>query len=177
VKGPGPKVTSTASAPAPAASPALPNLANDAAVRSFAQAQPGVSTFLGQAHAPAGAAAPQAPVPGTTQAPAPFAQLNPSAPSAPTAKSAPSSDQANASGTATLTGPPTLGSCTRDAVLAGGALLDATPVTYRATLAWVIAYGAPSESAGGSAGVLDRVVVEVRSQSSCSLLDQATLVP
>jgi hypothetical protein len=54
-------------------------------------------------------------------------------------------------------------------------------VTYQATLAWVIAYGAPSESAGGSPGgspgTLDRVIVEVRSQSTCSVLDQATLVP
>jgi hypothetical protein len=117
-----------------------------------------VSTFLGQAHATAGAAAP---------APPAFAQLNPSAPK---------SDRANASGAATQTAPPTLGSCTRDAVLSGSALLGATPVIYQATPAWVIAYGAPS-GAGGSAGTLDRVVVEVRSQSSCSVLDQATLVP
>jgi hypothetical protein len=187
VKGSGPKVTTTASAPAPSASPALPNLANDAEVRSYAQAQPGVRTFLGQAQAPAGAAPPRAPVPATkqapsTQAPSAFAELNPSGgQSAPTAKSAPGSDRANAPGTATQTGRPTLGSCTRDAVLAGGALLAATPVTYETTPAWVIAYGVPSASAGGSAGgsagILDRVVVEVRSQASCSPLDQATLVP
>jgi hypothetical protein len=164
VKASGPKVTSTASAPAPSAPPALPNLGNDAEVRSYARTQPGVSTFLGQGHATAGAAAPQAPLPAPTAAPPAFAQLNPSAPK---------SDRANASGTAPQAGPPTLGSCTRDAVLAGGALLGATPVTYQATPAWVIAYGAPS----GSAGTLDRVVVEVRSQSSCSVLDQATLVP
>jgi hypothetical protein len=173
VKASGPKATTTASAPAPSASPALPNLANDADVRSYARTQPGVSTFLGQAHAPAGAA-PQAPLPASTQAPPPFAQLDPSAgQSAPTTKSAPKSDRANASGTATQPGPPTLGSCTRDAVPAGGALLGAAPVTYQATLAWVIAYGAPS----GSAGTLDRAVVEIRSQSSCSVLDQATLLP
>jgi hypothetical protein len=174
VKVSGPKVTTTATAPAPPASPALPNLANDAEVRSYARTQPGVSTFLGQSHAPAGAPAPQAPLPASTPAPPAFAQLNPSAgQSAPTTRSAPSSDRANASGAATQPGPPTLGSCSRDAVPPGGALLGATPVTYRATPAWFIAYGAPS----GSAGTLDRVVVEVRSQSSCSLLDQATLVP
>jgi anti-sigma factor RsiW len=169
VKASGPKVTSTASAPAPSASPALPSLANDAEVRSYARTQPGVSTFLGQGHAPAGAAAaPQAPLPAPTAAPPAVAQVNPPAPK---------SDRANASGAATQAGPPTLGSCTRDAVLSGGALLGATPVTYKATPAWVIAYGAPSGSPGGSAGTLDRVVVEVRSQSSCSVLDQATLVP
>jgi Putative zinc-finger len=172
VKASGPKVTSTASAPAPSASPALPSLANDAEVRSYARTQPGVSTFLGQGHAPAGAAAPQAPLPAPTAAPPAFAQLNPSAPS-----SDGGPDRANASGRSTQAGPPTLGSCTRDAVLAGGALLGATPVTYQATPAWVIAYGAPSGSAGGSAGTLDRVVVEVRSQSSCSVLDRATLAP
>ncbi|MEA2592862.1 MAG: putative zinc-finger [Actinomycetota bacterium] len=168
VKASGPKVTSTASAPAPSASPALPRLATAAEGRSSARTQPGGSTYLGQGHAPAGAAgAPQAPLPAPTAPPA-FAQVNPSAPK---------SDRANASGAATQAGPPTLGSCTRDAVLSGGALLGATPVIYQATPAWVIAYGAPSGSAGGSAGTLDRVVVEVRSQSSCSVLDQATLVP
>jgi len=94
-----------------------------------------------------------------------------------TPKSPPNSDRANAPGTASQTGPPTLGSCARAAVLSGGALLGATAVTYQATPAWVIAYGAPAESAGGSPGTLDRVVVEVRSQSTCSVLDQATLVP
>jgi hypothetical protein len=168
VKGPGPKVSTTASAPAPSASPALPNLANDAELRSYAQAQPGVSTFLGQIHGTAGAAAPRAQVPAVTQTPSAFAELNPlPGQGAPTAKSAPNSDRA------TQTGPPTLGSCSRDAVVAGGALLGATPVTYQAAPAWVIAYGAPS----GSPGTLDRVVVEVRSQSTCSVLDQATLVP
>ena len=174
VKGSGPKVNTTASAPAPSASAALPNLANDAEVRSYAQAQPGVSTFLGQVHGTAGAAAPRAPVPAPTQTPSAFAELNPFAgQGAATPKSPPNSDRANAPGTASQTGPPTLGSCARDAVLSGGALLGATAVTYQATPAWVIAYGAPS----GSPGTLDRVVVEVRSQSTCSVLDQATLVP
>jgi hypothetical protein len=168
VRGSGPKVSTTASAPAPSASPALPNLANDAEVRSYAQAQPGVSTFLGQIHGTAGAAAPPAPVPAATQTPSAFAELNPFAgQGAATPKSAPNSDRAS------QPGPATLGSCTRDTVLSGGALLGATPVTYRATPAWVIAYGAPS----GSPGTLDRVIVQVRSQSTCSVLDQATLVP
>jgi hypothetical protein len=172
VRGSGPKVSTTASAPAPSASVALPSLANDAEVRSYAVGQPGVSTFLGQVHATAGAAAPRAPVPAATETPSAFAELNPPAgQSAPTAKSAPNSDRA------IQPGPPTMGSCTRDAVVAGGALLGATPVTYQATLAWVIAYGAPSESAGGSPATLDRVVVQVRSQATCSVLDQATLVP
>jgi hypothetical protein len=49
-------------------------------------------------------------------------------------------------------------------------------VTYQGTLAWVIAYGAPSAGApSASASTLERVAVEVRSQSSCSVLDQASI--
>ena len=170
----------------PSVSPAVPNLANDADVRSYAQARPGVSSFLGQAQTTTGAAAaPQAPVPvpASTHAPSVFGELNPSAgqrtPSTGQTKSAPSSDRALApQGSASAAGPaappagpPTIGSCTREAVPPGGALLDATPVTYRGTPAWVIAYGASS----GSTSTLDRVAVEVRSQSSCSVLDQATI--
>jgi hypothetical protein len=174
VRGAGPKVSTTASAPAPSVSPAVPNLANDADVRSYARSRPGVSTFLEQTQG--AAAVPQAPLPlpASTQGPSVFGQLNPSTGQTPPAtgqtKSAPSSDRALApQGSATA--PPTLGSCTRDTVPAGSALLEATPVTYQGTLAWVIAYGAPS----GSTSTLDRVAVEVRSQSSCSVLDQATI--
>ena len=169
VKGSGPKGSTTASAPAPSALPTLPNLASDAEVRSYAQAQPGVSTFLGQVHATAGAAAPRAPVPASTQPPSAFAELNPWAgQSAPTPKSAPNSDRALAPAS-----PPTLGSCARAAVPEGAALLEATAVTYQGTPAWVIASGAQS----GSTGTLTRVVVDVRSQSTCTVLDQTTITP
>ena len=169
LRGAGPNATTTASAPAPSASPPGPDLANDADVRSYVRSQPGVRTFLGQPQATAGAAAsPPAPAPAPTQRPSAFGQLNTVTPAPPTTKSAPNSDRAPA-----LQSPPTLGSCTRAAVPEGAALLEATPVTYQGTPAWVIASGVPS----GSTGTLDRVVVDVRSQSTCSVLAQTTITP
>ena len=169
VRGAGPNATTRAAAPAPSASPVGPDLANHAAVRSYAESQPGVRTFLGQPQAAAGgAASPAAPAPAPAQRPLTFGQLNTVAPTAPTTKPAPESDRALAP-----PGPPTLGSCARAAVPEGAALLEATAVTYQGTPAWVIAAGVPS----GSTGTLDRVVVDVRSQSACSVLDQATITP
>ena len=46
-------------------------------------------------------------------------------------------------------------------------------MTYQGTSAWVIASGAQS----GSTGALTRVVVDVRSQSTCTVLDQTTITP
>jgi len=169
VRGAGPNATTRAAAPAPSASPVGPDLANDAAVRSYVESQPGVRTFLGQPQAAAGgAASPGAPAPAPTHGPLTFGQLNTVAPTAPATKPAPESDRALAP-----PGTPTLGSCARAAVPEGAALLEATAVTYQGTPAWVIASGVPS----GSTGTLDRVVVDVRSQSACSVLDQATITP
>src|SRR5205085_7982378 len=123
--------------------------------------RPEVRTFLGQPQAAAGDASPGAPAPAPAQVPSAFGQLNTITPPAPTARPAPNSDRALAPPS-----PPTLGSCARAAVPEGAALLDATAVTYQGTPAWVIASGAQS----GSTGALDRVVVDVRSQSTCTLL-------
>ncbi len=167
VRGAGPNATTRAAAPAPSASPPGPALANDADVRSYVQSRPEVRTFLGQPQA-AGDAAPAAPAPAPTHVPSAFGQLDTITPPAPTARSAPNSDRALAPPS-----PPTLGSCARAAVPEGAALLDATAVTYQGTPAWVIASGAQS----GSTGALDRVVVDVRSQSTCTVLDQTTITP
>ena len=169
VRGGGPNATTTASAPAPSASPPGPTLANDADVRSYVQSRPEVRTFLGQPQAAAGgAASPAAPAPAPTHAPSAFGQLNTVTPTTPTTRSVPNSDRALAPPS-----PPTLGSCARAAVPEGAALLDATAVTYQGTPAWVIASGAQS----GSTGALTRVVVDVRSQSTCTVLDQTTISP
>ena len=173
VRGAGPNTTTKAAAPAPSASPPGPALANDADVRAYVQSRPDVRTFLGQPQAAAGAASPGAPAPAPALVPSVFGQLTrptPTSPSptAPIARSAPNSD-----GEQSPPGPPTLGSCARAAVPAGAALLDATAVTYRGAPAWVIASGAQS----GSTGPLTRVVVDVRSQSTCTLLDQTTITP
>jgi hypothetical protein len=176
VRGAGPSPTTTASAPAPSPAPAVPTLANDADVRSYAQSQAQVRTFLGQPQVAAGApAAPQTAASGSARVPSAFGELaptTPTAPTAPTTKSAPNADRALPSQS-----PPTLGSCTRAAVPAGAALLDATPVIYQGTPAWVIAYGTPPASTEGSNATLDRVVVDVRSQSTCSVLDQTAITP
>ncbi len=168
VRGSGPNATTTTSAPAPSASPPGPTLANDADVRSYVRSRPDVRTFLGQPRAAEGAASPAAPAPAPTQRPSAFGQLNTVTPTTPTTRSAPNSDRALASPS-----PPTLGSCARAAVPEGAALLDATAVTYQGTPAWVIASGTQS----GSTGPLDRVVVDVRSQSTCTVLDQTTITP
>jgi hypothetical protein len=168
VRGAGPNPTTTASSPAPSASPPGPTLANDADVRSYVQSRPEVRTFLGQPQAAAGDASPAAPGPAPAHVPSAFGQLKSATPAAPTARSAPNSDRALAPPS-----PPTLGSCARTAVPEGAALLDATAVTYQGTPAWVIASGAQS----GSTGALDRVVVDVRSQSTCTVLDQTTITP
>jgi negative regulator of sigma E activity len=168
VRGAGPNATTRAAAPAPSASPPGPALANDADVRSYVQSRPEVRTFLGQPQAEAGDASPAAPAPAPAHVPSAFGQLNTITPPAPTARSAPNSDRALAPPS-----PATLGSCARAAVPEGAALLDATAVTYQGTPAWVIASGAQS----GSTGALDRVVVDVRSQSTCTVLDQTTITP
>jgi hypothetical protein len=166
VKGQGPKVTGAASAPlhlTPSPGPP-PNLSSDADVRSYAASLAGVSSFLGQIHVSAGDRIPQAaavPSPGTQQ----FGATN----GAVGAPSVPGTAQKATPGVS----PPTLGSCARDAVPTGAAVLQATPVLYQGAPSWVIAYGASSVTAGA----LDRVIVEVRSQSTCGLLDQATLTP
>jgi hypothetical protein len=167
VRGAGPNATTKVAAPAPSASLPGPALANDAEVRSYVQSRPGVRTFLGQPQAAAGAA-PGAPAPAPAQVPSAFGQLNTVTPTAPTTRSAPNAAEAPAPPS-----PPTLGSCARAAVPEGAALLDATAVTYQGTPAWVIASGAPS----GSTGPLNRVVVDVRSQSTCAVLDQTTITP
>jgi len=168
VRGAGPNATTKASAPAPSASPPGPALANDAEVRAYVQSRPEVRTFLGQPQAAAGAASPGAPAPAPAHVPSVFGQLTGPTPTAPTTRAAPNSDGALAPPS-----PPTLGSCARAAVLEGAALLDATAVTYQGTPAWVIASGAQS----GSTGPLTRVVVDVRSQSTCTVLDQTTITP
>lgn len=168
VRGAGPNATTRAAAPAPSASPPGPALANDAEVRSYVQSRPEVRTFLGQPQAAAGDASPAAPAPAPAHVPSAFGQLNTVTPTAPATRPAPKSDRALAPPS-----PPTLGSCARAAVPEGAALLDATAVTYRGTPAWVIASGAQS----GSTGALDRVVVDVRSQLTCTVLDQTTITP
>ena len=168
VRGAGPSATTKAAAPAPSASPPGPALANDADVRAYVQSRPEVRTFLGQPQAAAGAASPGAPAPVPAHAPSVFGQLNTVTPTAPATRSAPNSDRALAPPS-----PPTLGSCARAAVPEGAALLDATAVTYQGTPAWVIAAGAQS----GSTGPLNRVVVDVRSQSTCAVLDRTAITP
>jgi hypothetical protein len=164
VRGAAPNATTKASAPARSASPPGPALSNDADVLAYARSRPEVRTFLGQPQAAAGAASPGAPA----HVPSVFGQLTGPTSTAPTPRSAPNSDGALA-----LPSPPTLGSCARAAVPEGAALLDATAVTYQGTPAWVIASGAQS----GSTGPLTRVVVDVRSQSTCTVLDQTSITP
>ena len=169
VRAEGPKVGPTAaSLAAPSASPP-PDLNDDAAVRSYAASLSAVSAFLGQIHA-----SPAQQVPAAAQA-APDRRGAQGVASPPAAFGAapPLSGTPPVSGTANRVNPATLASCTRDAVPTGAALITAVPVFYRGAPAWAIAYGASSTTAG----TLDRVIVEVRSQSACALLDQSTLIP
>src|SRR5204863_1938591 len=94
VRGARPHATTTASAPAPSASPPGPNLANDADVRSYVQSRPDVRTFLGQPQAAEGAASPAAPAPAPTQVPSAFGQLKSVIPTTPATTTAHRADRA-----------------------------------------------------------------------------------
>lgn len=149
-------------------SPAPAALGTQADVQAYARTLPGVSSFLQQLAprpepAPAGTA-PQA--------------LGPAA--AGTAKSgATGTAQSGATGVRVPAAnvapqpPPTLASCTLDAVPSGAALLGASAVAYQGTPAWLIAYATPSTSGGP----LNVVNLEVRSQAACALLTSTTITP
>ncbi|HYR64062.1 MAG TPA: zf-HC2 domain-containing protein [Actinomycetota bacterium] len=175
VSGP-PATTAAKQAPAaPAPSPPATVLGSDADVRTYARSLTGVSTFLGQTHAAPNVAA--APAPQVAPAPT-FSCCALGAgrqdSTTPTTTGGPAtSAKSDTQAPSPLSSPVTLPTCTRAIVPSGAAVLGASPVTYQGTPAWLVAYAAPSSNQG----VLDQVIVEVRSQAACALLDRSTLAP
>ena len=177
VSGPRPATTAVPALSAPRqsdAKAAAPSLPDDAAVQAYARSLTGVGTFLGRPRSvtsslPIPQAEPTACCAAALPAASPAGSANVTGHGVP----APGAQKASSPGGANFAAsPPTLGSCTLAAVPSGAPVLEAQPVTYQGAPAWLIAYGT---SSSGSAGTLDRVTVEVRSQSSCALLDRSTL--